>query len=232
MKKYIRPLQWHEIGLILFALWAVIALVAPLFNHRSDMPKRDTACTSNLRQLAMAAEMYSQDNKNRLPGLYKRQADNTVSTNYTGWVSDVDTYAKGGADVIIDDMFHCPDIDKNMKKYVSYGYNAALLLPNGAGIDKKIITIPAKVGLLCDSEPMLNIELQGGIIGSYKNNLKSQLSVKPVGRHKGHVVVGYADGHSAAVSENYDENDKENVVNKAFYRADELGYIKKDAKGK
>jgi prepilin-type processing-associated H-X9-DG protein len=48
-----------------------------------------------------------------------------------------------------------------------------------------------------------------------------------VSRHSGGIIIGYADGHSAFISKKYDENDKENEVNKAFYRAVELGYIKK-----
>jgi hypothetical protein len=37
------------------------------------------------------------------------------------------------------------------------------------------------------------------------------------------------DGHASSVIGKYDKNDKENGVNKAFYRAVELGYIKTSA---
>ena len=52
--------------------------------------------------------------------------------------------------------------------------------------------------------------------------------MNPVGRHEGCVVAGYADGHASAVSKKYVHNDSENEVNKAFYRAVKLGYIKKE----
>jgi hypothetical protein len=119
---------------------------------------------------------------------------------------------------------------------VSYGYNAALIKSDRMGINEEDIINPTKVGIVCDAGPLSFDNNKGGIIGSKSilNNINATyLMVKPVGRHYiGYVAVGYADGHAQLINEVYNENDMESKVNKAFYRAIELGYIKKATGGR
>jgi prepilin-type processing-associated H-X9-DG protein len=229
-----RQVKYVEIIFIIIAvLFAYDIFIRPLFYHEK---RRNTGCTANLRQLAMEISMYSQDNNGRLPGLYKCGKNGKASNNYTGWLANIYPYIKGSNDMTktkLQEKFCCPDIDKKMKKYVSYGYNAALLQPDGLGILEKRIVSPKETGFICDSDPMQILEIQGGIIGnSFTGTMVPMMTVKPVGRHTGGVIIGYADGHVQIVPDRYDENDKENGVNKAFYRAVELGYIKNKVKGK
>ena len=60
-----------ELLIIIVVIVFLVLLLSPVLLHfcndRSRPPQR--VCTSNLRQLSMAVTMYSQDNKNHLPGL-------------------------------------------------------------------------------------------------------------------------------------------------------------------
>lgn len=123
-------------------------------------------------------------------------------------------------------MFFCPESKGEINVSICYGYNAGLLQPDGLGINEKMILQPTQLGVICDADMQQNT---GGIVGDA--NKFTQFTVCPVGRHYKGVVVGYADGHAALVYEKnnleYNINNPEDKVNKAFYRAVELGYIKK-----
>jgi prepilin-type processing-associated H-X9-DG protein len=229
MEKRKFKLTWVEISVTAVALILLTVLLLP-FIRGPQRKMRCTTCTSILRQLAMAATMYADDHTKRVPGLL-----NEKSKKYEGWVRQLLPYVRGGTDYSIPGgMFVCTSLDGTpaIDDYpVTYAYNAALLMPDGMGIKQKDIMRPEKTGMLCDSEILQIDKYQGGIIG-FNNKGNTNLIVNPLGRHEGYVVVGYADGHAGAVEGKYIYNDKENGVNKAFYRAVELGYIKKDLKGK
>ncbi len=179
-------------------------------------------CESNLRRLSTYTTMYAWENRNLMPGLLDPK-----SKKYNGWVTKILPYTQfSDSKEVYSKTFYCLESKSRFDFSISYGYNAALIQSDGTGIDEKTILKPNHVGVLCDAEPTPN---EGGIIGTItgQSSKFSVKTVKPVGRHSGGIIVGYADGHSAFVSVKYDENDKENGVNKAFYRAVELGYIKK-----
>ncbi len=241
-----------EILMIIVMIVFVAAILFPIIAKYKARHHRHSQCTSNLRQLAMAVTMYSQDTKYRLPGLYKRQADGTVSTTYTGWAGDVITYVKGGTDVTTPtEMMICDELPKSYKKQsISYGYNACLLNADGTGINESNIKQPTQVGVLCDATPGIPFPAimanekgvtygGGGIIGGYSlifsdkpgaEQLGSKLAVLPEARHMGSVVVGYADGH-AQWSPDYVPNDSLGGVTRAFYRCTALGLVDNPAAG-
>lgn len=247
-----------EISLVLVVLIVVIIITAPMWLLRGcgghHNGARQTTCTSNLRQLSMAVTMYSQDNKLRLPGLYKRLANGSLSPTYTGWAGDIITYIKGGTDVITSsEMMFCPEMISDLEMPICYGYNASLLNADGTGVSEKAIKQPTQVGLLCDVNPGIpfpavtssekgNIYGGGGIVGGasmiFSNVAASEamgakLAVTPVGRHHGSVIVGYADGHAAAVPDinNFDVKDSQSGVVRAFYMATALGLVDNSAAG-
>jgi hypothetical protein len=230
MKKVLIGKGLIEIVIIFIVLVLIASLIIPTSIVVSRAKVRRTTCTSNLRHIAIAATMYAQDYNNKLLGLNDKK-----SKKYIGWVKNVQPYIRGGYDVNTPiELFYCPETkSKGDVHHVSYGYNAALLKTNGMGIDVGMINHPEKTGIVCDAEPMQD---EGGLIGGADITVigikASKLMVKPVSRHpitKGNkvTIIGYVDGHASSVIGKYNENDKENGVNKAFYRAVELGYIKK-----
>ena len=248
-------------GFTLIELLVVIAIIAilasilfPIF-AKARAKARQTTCTSNLRQLSMAVTMYTQDNKNRLPGLYKRQADGSVSSTYTGWAGDVITYVKGGTDVTTpSEMMFCPETLSDIEMPISYGYNGCLLKTDGTGVNEAAIKQPTQVGVLCDVNPGVPMQAigtgnnigvygGGGIVGGCSlifsgaadttDKIGSKLSATPVGRHMGSVVVGYADGHASSVPDINTFNPKDSLsgVVRAFYMCPALGLVDNPAAG-
>lgn len=232
-----RQIKWGEVAFIIFSLFILFSiLIPPCLWHHDKGKSRRTTCVSNIRQLSMAVFIHAED-YGVMPGIVNDGKE------YVGWAYILLPYINSNSDVTKPmELFFCPEIKSEVTTPVSYGYNSALLQPNGKGIKSKKIIKPELIGVICDAELLTGSETQGGIIGdkaqkfSVKNKNASKLFVKPVGRHivkkVVSVVVGYADGHAKAVEGNYIDSDKENGVNKAFYRAVELGYIKKEAKGK
>jgi hypothetical protein len=213
-----------EIAVTLLVLGILFAMVYPIW-HKYNSRRQSSmykGCLSNLRMLSRTVSMYTQDNNYRLPGLYDEKSKKDV-----GWVKKMLPYIKGGTDVATTfDVLYCPESKSKLEFPVCYGYNALLIQSDGMGINEKDILKPNKVGLLCDSETLNN---EGGIISNSAilNSNFSELNVKPVTRHFGYHIIGYADGHSQGVDEMNDEKETANGVNCSFYRAVELGYIKK-----
>ncbi len=241
-----------EALIIIVVIIFLVLLLGPLL-YRDGRPRSpQTTCTSNLRQLSMAVTMYSQDNKNQLPGLYKRLNNGTFSTTYTGWAGDVITYFKTGTDIITpNETMNCPEMkDSKIEMPISYGYNACLLNANGTGIKEDDIKQATQVGVLCDALPGIPFPAitadekgitygGGGIIGGSSlifsgkpgaEQMGSKLAVSPDGRHMGSVIVGYADGHASAVPD-YVPNDSLGGVSRAFYMCTALGLVDNPAAG-
>jgi len=216
---------------------------------KSNEKAHQATCTSNTRQLAMAVMMYAQDNKGRLPGLYKFNADGSVSVTYTGWAADILPYVRGGgANSPEEEMFYCPSTAKSdLDKPITYGYNGCLLNTDGTGVNEASIKSPTQVGVLCDSVPGIPFFAipsgdsaggGGGIIGGYSiiftgngDNLASRLTVVPDSRHARGTIIGYADGHAAMTPEKFYVKDSANGVTRAFYMAPALGLVDNPAAG-
>jgi prepilin-type processing-associated H-X9-DG protein len=90
-------------------------------------------CQSNLKQLAIATMMYSQDNDERMPPSAS-WAEAIAPRVPAAWRSAMDSSA---------DPFHCPAAESP----ASYGMNAAL-----GGISESCIDAPAETVLLFDAD--------------------------------------------------------------------------------
>ncbi len=107
-------LKLNNKGFTLIELLVVIAIIAvlaailfPVFAKAREK-SRQTVCTSNQRQLAIALTMYAQDHEQRLP-------------NSTSWKSSI-----GGNSGITGKSWECPSASKGESSIPVYGYNAWL----------------------------------------------------------------------------------------------------------
>ncbi|MEI6518559.1 MAG: prepilin-type N-terminal cleavage/methylation domain-containing protein [bacterium] len=128
-------------GFTLIELLVVIAIIAilaailfPVFAKAREK-SRQTVCTSNQRQLAIAMTMYAQDHEQRLP-------------NSGTWKTSL-----GGSNGISGKSWECPSASKSGDNSISvYGYNSWLSDRVTSDIDN-----PAKVLMTADSAGGVNI---------------------------------------------------------------------------
>ena len=104
-------------GFTLIELLVVIAIIAilasilfPVFAKAREKA-RQTTCLSQIRQLAIAAQMYDQDNNARYPG-----------THGTNWDAALGTYLGNNAA-----MFTCPSDSSAESNVNSYGYSGMMV---------------------------------------------------------------------------------------------------------
>ena len=173
-----------------------------------NMPARDRppglVCMSNARELAVATQMYDQDNNGSFPDMH--------------WAGELRMYIGNNPST-----FHCPN-DKSSKTNISYGYNGLLLCADGNGVKEKDITSPTEVGVFCEAGPS-RLYPNGGIVGGGALQPESTIAVTPMPRHSGGTVVGYADGHAAYIPNGYNPKDISNGVTRAFDMAGALGFV-------
>jgi prepilin-type N-terminal cleavage/methylation domain-containing protein/prepilin-type processing-associated H-X9-DG protein len=244
-------------GFTLIELLVVIAIIAilasilfPIFAKAREKA-RQTTCTSNLRQLAMAVTMYVQDNKSRFPGVYPLNSDGSVGSTYGGWASNVINYVVGGgssttASISNNALFYCPSCAQaDISMPICYGFSNQLLKPDGTGVNEAAVKQPSQVGVMCDADPpvpMLSAiasdPFGGGIVGGFSmvfqgdiNNLASKLSVSPAPRHNKGTVIGYADGHAKICPDEFNINDSSNVTTRSFYMCTALNLVDNAAAG-
>jgi prepilin-type N-terminal cleavage/methylation domain-containing protein/prepilin-type processing-associated H-X9-DG protein len=198
-------------GFTLIELLVVIAIIAilasilfPVFAKAREKA-RQTTCLSQIRQIAIAAQMYDQDNNARYPG-------------WSGWDSLLGTYLGNNAQ-----MFTCPSDSSTVGAVNSYGYNGMLVRADGSGVNEAVILAPTEVGIACDASPSMTYG-SGGLIGG--GGLQaSTLTQLPAPRHSNGTVVGYCDGHASYCPNGYNAQDVSNNVTRAFYLVDALGLI-------
>ncbi len=107
---------------LIFALLLVGLVVLPVFilpgaqNHGfSCKEAQQTTCLSQVRQLAVALQMYSQDHHGRYPDL--------------NWAGELGGYLGNNTS-----MFVCPSDDAtHANNMISYGYSGLLFIPMAAG---------------------------------------------------------------------------------------------------
>jgi len=206
-------------GFTLIELLVVIAIIAilasilfPVFAKAREKA-RQTTCLSKIRQLAVAAQMYNQDNNGRLPG---------IKTN--PWDTVLSPYLGGNPA-----MFNCPSDSSAGATSNSYGYNGLLVMADGNGVSESVINAPTEVGVICDASPTKPFG-SGGLVGN--GGLQDVASsVIPAPRHSNGTVVGYADGHAKYVANGYNAKDISNDVTRAFYLANAIGLINNPAGG-
>ncbi len=199
--------------LVVIAILAIaVAIVFPIFaKARERSPRR--SCLAQVRQIAMAVQIYTQDNYGRFPGV--------------DWVSKIATYLGDSQK-----MFYCPSDAKagETEQPISYGYAGLLVRADGSGVAEAQIKSPTEVGVVCDAGPR-HAYPHGGLVGGGGLTSSAAMAVTPVARHSGGVIVGYADGHAKYVPKTFNEKDLGNAVTKAFYAASGLGLIDNPAGG-
>ena len=116
-------------GFTLIELLVVIAIIAilaailfPVF-ARAREKARQTSCLSNLKQLALAYQMYAQDYDERCAGLYIYTATSTYrvycgnSGLYIYWMDMLYPY------VMNKQVFRCPSVSNPTRYWGGYGWN-------------------------------------------------------------------------------------------------------------
>ncbi len=209
-------------GFTLIELLVVIAIIAilasilfPVFAKAREKA-RQTTCTSQVRQLATAIQMYTQDNGSRYPGIK--------------WHTAIETYA--GSQKI----FFCPSDAANDKNSpISYGYAGILVRAddsagtNNTGVNEAQIKAPTEVGCIADATPSRPWSDGGGLIGGgglvdpVSTAANNAVELDP--RHNG-VIIGFCDGHAKFFpGKQANLKDISYGPGRAFYQAVGLGMV-------
>jgi len=199
-------------GFTLIELLVVIAIIAilasilfPVFAKAREKA-RQTTCLSQVRQIATAVQMYTQDNAGRYPSY--------------PWTSGVTTYLGGATK-----MFFCPsDAANDTIQVCSYGFNGCLLRLDSTGVNEAQVNSPVDVGCIADCSPSRAIGQDSYIPGGGLN-LDSSNSAVPSARHSKGIVVGFCDGHAKYVPTDFVAGDCGNPVIKGFYECITLGLV-------
>ena len=221
--------QMVKRGFTLIELLVVIAIIAilasilfPVFAKAREKA-RQTTCTSQVRQLATAIQMYVQDNNSRYPGVVPNYTVNP-NTLTSSWTDAIDNYV--GAKK----LYFCPSDAANDKAVnaasVSYGYSGLLVRTDGQGLNEAQVKAPTEVGAIADATPSRDFSeaglIGGGALLSANNPASVQLDPN---RHTG-VIVGFCDGHAKYFpGKQPNLRSIDNPLSRAFYQAVGLGLV-------
>jgi prepilin-type N-terminal cleavage/methylation domain-containing protein/prepilin-type processing-associated H-X9-DG protein len=195
-----------ELAVVLAAVLIIASIVYPIFARPRGCGSPQTQCTSNVKQLALGIQMYSQDNGSQYPGI-----------DGSGWVSKVAPYLGHSTE-----MFRCPS-DAN-EGVVSYAMAGLLIREDGSGVKESQVISPSEVGALCDAAPSVPYP-NGRVIGGGALQAFSAIGAEPELRHSKGVVIGYVDGHAKYFQGDIDKKNEENGAVRALYHAAPLGLI-------
>jgi prepilin-type N-terminal cleavage/methylation domain-containing protein len=203
-------------GFTLIELLVVIAIIAilasilfPVFQKAKKQAQKIT-CTSQVRQLAMAVQMYVQDNGNRYPG--------------SAWNTAIETYV--GAQK----LFFCPaDAANDKNGPISYGYSGLLVRTDGTGCNEAQLKAPTEVGCIADATPSRLWADGGGLIGGGAlvdpTTAAANTAVELEPRHDG-LIIGFCDGHARFFpGKQANVKDLSSAPGRAFYQAVGLGLL-------
>lgn len=201
-------------GFTLIELLVVIAIIAilasilfPVFAKAREKARQAT-CNSNVRQLALAIQMYAQDNGSQYPGV-----------DGSGWASKIAPYLGSSAA-----MFMCPSDNSGDANKNSYAMSGLLIRENGTGVKESQVLSPSEVGALCDAAPSETYP-NGRLIGGGGGLPIEQVGATIEPRHSKGVIVGYCDGHAKYFQGAINLNDDANGAVRALYHAAPLGLV-------
>jgi len=205
-------------GFTLIELLVVIAIIAilasilfPVFAKAREKARQAT-CTSQVRQLATAVQMYVQDNQSQYPGI-----------DGPSWVNKLTQYVGNS-----EKLFQCPSDLSGDSNKVSYALNGLLIRSNGTGVKEAAVLSPSEVGAICDATPS-SVYPEGRLIGNGGQQAEETFGAKPDARHAKGAIAGFCDGHAkyfqtGAIDEN-SLHDMSNEITRAFYGVASMGLI-------
>jgi prepilin-type N-terminal cleavage/methylation domain-containing protein/prepilin-type processing-associated H-X9-DG protein len=200
-------------GFTLIELLVVIAIIAilasilfPVF-AKARAKARQATCTSQVRQIATAVQMYAQDNQGQYPGV-----------DGGSWSSKLTNYLGNS-----DKMFQCPE-DTSGTGRNSYAFAGVLIRTDGSGVKEANVFSPSEVGCVCDAAPT-ELYPSGRLIGGGALTDEAVIAATPAARHGKGTVAGYCDGHAKYIPGTFVENDMANEIARGFYQVASLGLV-------
>jgi prepilin-type N-terminal cleavage/methylation domain-containing protein/prepilin-type processing-associated H-X9-DG protein len=183
-------------GFTLIELLVVIAIIAilasilfPVFARARENARR-SSCASNLKQIGLGFQMYSQDYDEKIPGTVRVDA---ASPGYATWQYNILPYIKSNQ------LFNCPS-SANATKYegqnyfenLDYGMSFRFEYPFGQGVAMAELDKPTETLLVCDSNNWRAVPSDSAAIfgASYSTE-----ALAPKYRHLETCNSVFADGH-------------------------------------
>jgi len=195
-----------ELVVVLVAVLVIASIVYPIFIKSHDHHYEQ--CPSNIKQLALAIQLYSQDNGYQYPGI-----------DGTGWVDKIAPYVGGSSDVFV-----CDYDTSGVANPVSYAMSGLLIREDGTGVRESQVISPSEVSALCDATPTV-VYPDGLVIGGGAQKRIKDIGAEPVLRHYNGLVVGFVDGHARYFQGNIDKANEGNGAMRALYHAAPLELI-------
>jgi len=196
---------WNTI-IIAFTLMVLASVLFPVF-AKARPRHSNRLCNSNIRQLAQAMQMYSQDNGFQYPGI-----------DGGSWVSKIAPYLGNSAS-----MFMCPEDYSRESGGNSYAMSGLLIRADEKGIKEHQIMSPSEVGCVADAYPTV-VYPNGRLIGGTPLG-GAGINAEVVSRHSDGAIVGFCDGHSKYYQGAIDSRDLGSGVARALYQASPLGLV-------
>lgn len=108
-----------ELLVVIGIIAVLLGILMPALGRARDAANR-TKCTSNLRQIALAFMMYSNENKQRFPAMAPLGA--RVPEDWIHWHNGRDVYQSAIArymNMFTPELFHCPSDDVKVRVSIS-----------------------------------------------------------------------------------------------------------------
>lgn len=195
------------VSLSIVSIALQITIAFPVFAKARERDRQST-CNSNVRQLALAIQMYAQDNGSQFPGI-----------DGSPWPSKIAPYLGRSSN-----MFMCPSDMSGNSGMNSYAMAGLLIRENGIGVYESQVFSPSEVGALCDAVPS-EIYPAGRLIGGGGSQGIEVVGATIEPRHSKGAIVGYCDGHAKYFQGAINLQDEGNGAVRALYHALPLGLV-------
>lgn len=182
----------------LLVVIAIIALLAailfPVFGRAREMARR-SSCQSNLKQIGLGFQQYTQDYDETYPSIYDGQSNNINAGAIKFWPYALQPYIKSGQ------VFKCPsDTFPNASSYIASNYANRKSLAAVSEVSKYVL---ATDGTVWDSPINANKAVTNATTGNGLNEDYSlhcstyRIAKRAFGltRHMGRTNFLYYDGH-------------------------------------